>query len=115
MLKNLVQIGRILAKDGSLWPAPQPENGGLLEIIMKCKDCKFWDDSKGDTYNDAGYCRRESPKLTWSMVALPNTQFMADAIANEFETAAIWPETDPTDWCGEFQQKTKVTKEDSQG
>jgi len=52
-----------------------------------CKDCRFYD----AVGRGAGLCRKTSPLI--------------DFHDNDVDTRleAVWPETYPGDWCGEFQ------------
>ena len=62
--------------------------------MNSCSACKFWDDVVRERVakasSDAGLCRRALPTLR------------PDAFA-------VWPQTRPGDWCGEYKPESTVT------
>jgi len=74
----------------------------------KCKNCKFWELGYGLTKEEReeenikeepnyGHCRRYAPKPRSSKT---DDWFSCD-----------WPETQGSDWCGEFQPKKNEEKD----
>ena len=61
--------------------------------MLTCKDCKYWD---GDPDQD-GLCRRSAPTMI-----------------TKDEGFAIWPLTNPDEWCGELVMRPVATLRDLQ-
>lgn len=61
--------------------------------MSKCKDCRFWQQDK-----KAGDCRRHPPRI----IVFSDEE-------GDYETR--FPETFPTEWCGEFQPKEDINNE----
>lgn len=53
-----------------------------------CRECQFWDGGANPDEADEGLCRRTPPQL---------------GPVVELKAFAVWPTTDPDDWCGEFK------------
>ena len=64
-------------------------------IIETCDGCRFWD-PEGDRLN-LGLCRKNAPSPT-SFPAHYRPEDGRDIIADVY-----WPETDPNEWCGEWE------------
>jgi hypothetical protein len=61
----------------------------------RCETCEAWTiypDRNGD-----GQCRRMSPMMLW------------EGEKDDCPHVGIWPETDPDDWCLEWQPKEDAT------
>jgi len=56
---------------------------------MTCKSCRFWDN---EAIHSTGLCRRHAPRAV----------VVVDKAAARCEIAT-WPETEPDDWCGDYQ------------
>ena len=61
----------------------------------KCGNCRFWE-SAG---RPSGRCRRVPPVIVSQLV---------DEEMPDMEWATRFPETDKTDWCGEFSHKDRM-------
>ncbi|BDS08938.1 hypothetical protein NT6N_39780 [Oceaniferula spumae] len=64
-----------------------------METMTKdktCAKCKYWDNQNG---GDSGQCRRSSP------------QAVVFKVDSEMEYKSVFPNTNSTDWCGEFEEK----------
>ena len=58
---------------------------------MKCKNCKWWDDSNGEY----SCCKRNPPMFIPSYTA---------KIWNLDNDVAWWPVVKPANWCGEYKK-----------
>lgn len=68
----------------------------------RCDGCRYWRkiDSSRDDDHIIGECRRYAPTIVAGMVPEGATMDAFD----EHERR-IWPETDDSDWCGEWRAK----------
>ena len=66
-------------------------NSTRRDQMTDCQDCRFWAQGYGMGYGD---CRRHAPTM---IVA----QFQTTEADDSPDPDAIWPQTDPTDWCAE--------------
>ncbi len=57
-----------------------------------CETCRFWDDQ-----GDSGMCRRHAPRMILCQVAPP------EGIEPHQAEDAVWPWTEPDDWCGDHE------------
>jgi len=64
-----------------------------------CKTCRFWNDAY--CRNRCGSCRRRSPS-TDLIVTVPGLDPAPDP---------VWPHTDDTDWCGDWEAKDAPVEE----
>jgi hypothetical protein len=61
---------------------------------LSCSTCRFWDEARDDRGGSGtGRCRRHAPI---SQLVLVNDQ-------NDPTKYADWPETEHSDWCGDWQ------------
>jgi len=61
-------------------------------VEPKCENCRFWNEEFGSS---GGLCRAKSPRLVMKQVD--------DDIDPEDRDCAVWPVTEPDDWCGDHQ------------
>ena len=59
---------------------------------MRCAECRFWEDMRENLVDGGrvGQCRRFAPRPV-----------IGDSVS--IIPGCVWLETDPDDWCGEFQ------------
>ena len=61
---------------------------------INCNNCNYWEENDNGE-NPLGDCHRYALRPKWSDL---------DEIGDKIR--AEWPQTDPDDWCGEFQAKS---------
>jgi hypothetical protein len=66
---------------------------------MRCDECRFWVRNE-NIEREGGDCRLKAPRMLGEV-------FIGDkSVGCEAESlVASWPNTKPSDWCGEFQPK----------
>lgn len=72
--------------------------------MMKCKDCKFWEEKKTD--NDKvvqGFCHCNPPTATG--VFVPKMNMITGQAEAQLVELTIWPRPKPNGWCGKFEEK----------
>jgi hypothetical protein len=68
-----------------------------METSLTCSDCRWWhfqaaETDAGSSERSIGYCRRFAP-------------------ARRENGVGAWPITFGYDWCGEYQERGKATKQ----
>ena len=66
--------------------------------VKQCGRCAFWDCMNPRKPGATGLCRRNPPKFH-------DTVVMSNSRNAHHVYKAIWPETLPIDWCGQFEQR----------
>jgi hypothetical protein len=66
----------------------------------RCETCRFWEPISPESGD--GYCRRYPPIATGFS---PDVEAAEPSVSTR--AFCYWPETDHTDWCGEWQSMSK--------
>jgi hypothetical protein len=64
---------------------------------MKCKTCKFWDETNGSL----GACHRYAPR-----------PIIKEGTENRISVFPLWPKTKAQQWCGEWSVRVEVEPQD---
>jgi hypothetical protein len=76
--------------------------------VERCETCRFWDQCD----EVRGQCRRMPPipNLAYAVLYAKDADNIDHACERTMiDTYGLWPDTDNTDWCGEWQAATSIT------
>jgi hypothetical protein len=79
-------------------------------MAESCESCRFWFRTSNTALKPMGMCRRYPPHANIMAMPTAPSAFTRGAVPTvQIQTVTVWPETEPTRWCGEW--KLMVLKE----
>lgn len=76
---------------------------------INCENCEYWNCFPNDNnFQTLGSCRRNAPLLRAYLLSDEEKDNEEDG--EPIGIGGVWPDTLPSDWCGEFKSKNSQSK-----